>query len=337
LGDLAAVAADPRTPRLFDEFCENETELGGPDPHMATIAEMSLGVTLPEMIWRAGCYIGVYNAPTSERLWQEYPWPRALEEPETVEPWLRTVWAGIETRRERRSVRRAEQLARFLTEYAAFAASVSGRPWADGTLVGQAAYDAAWVDVQTVYSLGRYVAIKILEVYARYAGLPDLRAYDIRPLGGWSPRQGLVMLYPHHRAALMGDDSPTHLKLANYLAAKVKDRLAGVGVATSWYNVQVLLCDAKQALVGERQFPGRSLDSEIAYADSIAPFWGDRPTELWRARAALFPARALGEVAGWRRVRKELGIVARAYSYTWTDLTFNFPATTDLAHPVAWA
>ena len=51
----------------------------------------------------------------------------------------------------------------------------------------------------------------------------------------------------------------------------------------------------------------------------------------------MFPARALGEVAGWRRVRKELGIVARAYSYTWTDLTFNFPATTDLAHPVAWA
>lgn len=326
--------------KFFGEFVRWETAVGGPDPHMATVAKMSEGHTWAERVWRAGCYIGVYNVPTAQALWERWPWAEACEvarEPLAFEGWLREHWEGIATRRERRSVRRPEQLGRFLREYATWAENLGERPWyrsgADRDPYGR--YEEAWGDCQTVYALGRYVALKLLEFLRRYCDAPiDLP--DLRPRGGWSPREGLSLLYPEYLGELTGRDSETNLRLANSLTEEVKMRLAwDENLELDRYNLQVLLCDFKQSWTGRRQFPGRSLDSEIEYHRSVQQHWG-LDDSMFSARAALFPSEALGEVQGWDHVRKELGHVLREWGYTWSDCIYSYTATSDLSNPVRW-
>jgi hypothetical protein len=327
--DLLSVAARPDIAQRVAEFVKFERAVGGPDPHMATVGHMSAGLSLEERLWRAGCYVGVYNVPTAERLWEAWPWPRIVFEGPYLEPWLAMMWGGIVTRRERRAVRTPWQLGHYLMDYAEMASKiVSGQ-------VDISTYERAWTAANGVYGLGRYAALKLLEFWRRYCDQPQLAIDDIRPAGGWSPRQGLALVFPQHAPALLGDDRPAHLATANRLAGIFRENLADWGVELDWYNTQVLLCDVKQALVGQRQYPGRSLDSEIEYHDAIADFW-QMPTAMWASRAALFPERALGEVQGWRHVRKELGRVVWQHGYTWTDTRYDFLATSDLARPVRW-
>lgn len=331
--ELLRVAEAPATLRFFDEFVRYETAVGGPDPHMATTAAMSQDCSREELLWRAGCYLGVYNVPTAEQLWRAFPWP--VTQPQLIEPWLREHWAGIVTRRERRSVRRPEQLARYLTEYREFVVNIGGLSWFIGG--GAGAYEAAWTDVMRVYTLGRYVAIKLLEFYRRYAALGWLEMPDLRLKGGWSPRQGLVLLRPSEIDLLLSDESPAQNARVEEIAEEERQIFGErTGILLDRFRWQVLLCDAKQALVGKRQFPGRSLDSEIMYATKIAPYWG-ADSDMWAARAKLFPPSSLGEISGWDGVRDELAKVLSNHGYTWTDTRYDYGASkAQLSQPVSW-
>jgi hypothetical protein len=321
------------------EFCRWETAVGGPDPHMALVGKLSEHESLAERIWRGGCYIGVYNVPVAQALWTAWPWDavrgfRVSEEDLTR--WLAERWDGIVTRRERRAVRRPEQLARFLCQYAVWAELVPARRWFDGSGPADARerYEAAWVDCQTVYALGRYVALKILEYLRRYCDAPILLP-DLRAAGGWSPRAALALLFPDRAESLTGGDSEHDVSVANATAAEAGLRLRwDFDIDLDTYRLQVLLCDYKQSWAGRRQYPGRSHDSEFVYYDRVAEFWNlDR--SMFDARALLFPAVALGELAGWDAVRDDLGHVLVDHGYTWSDLRFDYLASRDdLAHPV---
>lgn len=311
--------ADPEHPRFFAEFAKWDKASGGPDSHMATVGWLVKDLPVEQRLWQIGLYLGVYNVPTAEALWHHFPRAEDLPPAAEVEAWLRSQWDGIATRRERRSVRRPEQLAQFLVSYADWCL-VQPQGWwhePDG-------YEDAWASALGIYSVGRYIAIKLLEAAHRYcymaASIPDIRAKD-----GWSPREGLALIYPEHFDVLMdpnGDIATVEAIADGHFVMVNED----YGVDLTRFEHQVFLCDYKQSYVGMRQYPGRSLDSEIEYYLAVLPFWPEVPFRMFDARAALFPPECLGEITGRTGVRKELGRFLRDTRSTWSDLLYQYPS-----------
>jgi hypothetical protein len=323
--------------RYFSEFCRYDMAVGGPDPHMACVGHMSRNEGWRERMWRAGCYIGVYNVPTAEVIWQNWSWRDVSARgwnTDDMGSWISENWQGLALRRERRAVRTPAKLARFFSSYAHWLSEVDDAAWLrKDRNAPESAYEDAWQDVQRVYGLGRYVALKILEFFERYCEAP-IHLPDLRPKGGWSPRTALALLYPDHAEALLGDDSRYNCHIANECATHAQMRLLGeYDVVVSRYNLQVLLCDYKQSYVGRRQYPGRSQDSEMMYRQKVGGYF-ENDTDMWAARREIFPPDALGEVQGWQDVREELGDVLRDFGYTWSDTKFKYTETTDLRRPI---
>lgn len=316
----------------FVEFSTLEMQAGGPDPHMKVAGHMSRNEPLPERIWRAGCYVGVYNVPSAEVLWRHWPWPRIVEEPEALLPWLQEHWKGLSLRRERRCVRTPAKLNTFLTAYGQWAHSAK-LPDDPSDLAGN--YERLWDEARSqVKFLGRYGGFKLLEFLRRYCEVPAALP-DIRPAGGWSPRETLAMLVPEHRELLVnGGDGRKAQAAINEIASDVRQRLANEWLLPlDWFIFEVLLCDYRQTYY--RQYPGKSQDSELDYYAAIEPYWGpDWLSIMWGSRAALFPKHHLGEHAGWGGTRKELVEAFTKHGYYWTDSKYDYLATTDLAHPV---
>lgn len=314
------------------EFCRYEKLAGGPDPHMAVVGHLSRESSLHERFWRAGCYLAVYNVPTAELLWRNWSAEAVRDAPQKFQEWIEDNWARLQFRRERRAVRSRAKLARSLSSYALWMQDLDLRGWFTGDAGDpEEAYEYAWEDVGQVWGMGRYVTLKWCEFVRRYCAAP-IELPDLRARGGWSPRAGLALLHPDHAAQLTGDDRFEHLRLADYLAERTRGVLADLyNLELDRYELQVLLCDYKQSAVGRRQYPGRSQDSELVYG--LKAGLGD--SGLWRARAELFPAWALGELSGWREVREPLGNVLADYGYTWSDSVYDWVCSRDdLERPV---
>lgn len=294
---------------------------GGPDPHMKICGWLIKDAEAQAKFRMAGCYVGVYNVPTAELLWN---WDSLNFQR------LQDNWRGIATRRERRTVRTPSKLYRFFKEY---------DEWMTTALPvlfeQKAGYEAWWDSILGVTYMGRYVAFKILEFFRRYCGIDWLEMPDIRPRGGWSPRATLALFYPADAEALNGKDSKENIKTVNAVADITHKRLADEGQSMDLYNMEVLLCDYRQSWEGQRQYPGRSHDSELDYYEKLRSYWGESyQTRMLEARQVLFPDQCLGELQGWNGVRKELGTVLRQHNYTWSDLKFDYSNTADLAVPV---
>lgn len=326
--------------RHFADFCRWEIASGGPDPQIDMVREMSRDAeSRDERVWRALCYIAVYNVPYGEVLWRELPWPEVLNLEESwVRAWLDEKFAAgqITTRVERRCVRRADWMAEYL---------IAARRWVGGghardlahrcrEMDPHAAYDLAWNEVTSLPRIGRYVALKLLELLRR-EDLLRAEPRDIRPRDAWSPRKTLQELWPD-REIPNRDNSPGALDATN---RAVDDTLARLrdefGVPVTMFQSQVLLCEYRESHESRRQYPGRSLDSELGYARRAEAEWGHR-SDMWRARRALFPLQHLGEHGGWDGPRKDVAAVLATHRYTWTDLVYDYRGTTELSSPVRW-
>lgn len=316
----------------FAQFCKLELASGGPDPHMVMAGQASIDAPLHERFWRAGCYIAVYNSPFAEVLWQawgsESEFDRAL-----LLGWLEKNFFRITTRRERKCVRRPEWMAQYLIGYHDFIIlKLPQLLVAAGSLEPVERYEHFWEEVLTVPRLGRYVAIKLLEFYRRYCSV-DVVIPDIRPSDGWSPREMLSYLWPDHKVVGERDNSPELLVLANDLAGQTKHRLFDdFGVSCDWFQLQVLLCDYKQAWKSARQYPGRSIDSELVYLLEAEKKWGHK-SKLWQARKKCFPIEHLGELQGWQGVRTEAAEALVQYGYLWSDLLYDYRKTVFFSQP----
>lgn len=326
--------------KFFAEFCTYELRAGGPDPHMKLVGQMSKNdeASAAETAWRGLCYCAVYNVPTAAVLWVHWPQERVLADgPTALEVWLRNHWKGIAFRRERKAVRRPDWLSKCLYSAAEWASKLPEKRatefgWFAKELDPSARFELAYDDACSVYGFGRYIGQKYVEYGRRYLGWPA-QVQDIRPKGGWSPRASLALLFPQHATVLNGGDGKEEVAVAIDCSLHAKNRLAQeFGVDVDWYLLQVLLCDYKQSVVGRRQFPGKSQDSELEYDNKLAPFWG-KCEGMYRARRELFPHQVLGELNGWNHVRKELGYVLHDYGYTWTDFHYDYNATTQLQTP----
>lgn len=312
----------------MEEFCRYERLAGGPDPHMAVVGHLSRDVSQEERLWRAWCYLSCYNVPTAEYLWTEWPWERVAGQRADgiLQAWVESKWPLPLRRERKRLAMTAAKFTRGLLSYAEWSADLDLRGWLNGEHADpQVAYEVAWKDCQKVYSLGRYVALKYLEFLQRYCDAP-IAMPDLRLKGGWSPKEGLALLYPEHAIRL--NDGDMNVALAEQLGEAAREILAGKGVPLDRYNMQVLLCDYKQSAIGKRQYPGRSQDSEIEYAQKLFARTGFR-TSMWDARAEIFPAWALGEIMGWQFVREDLGNVWADFGYTWSDSLYSWFGSKD--------
>lgn len=323
----------------FADFCRLEMASGGPDPQIPLVGVMSNGQSWEDHVWWGGCYIAVYNVPFAEVLWSEWSWERVQAEGSRLETWLKYNWSWIVTRIERRCVRRPAWMAEFLLGYRDMVLGLPKQLEQWGGVDSHVRYNHLWDYSLTVPRLGRYVALKLLEYYRRYCDI-DASAPDIRPKDAWSPRRTLSILFPENADQLNGGNDESTLQLVNRTVDQLLVRLGDFGVHPSIFDAQVMLCEYRESYEGKRQYPGRSIDSELSYAHKAHHCTeGKYPTKVfWSARDELFPLVHLGEHNGWTGPRKELGIVLSQYGYTWSDLLYDYTQTSgfggNIARPV---
>lgn len=284
----------------FAEFCASELATGGPDPQIALIAHLAKDASPIEKVWLAGCYGAHHCVPSAYAVWQHWR-PEQAADPifagvNTLEAWLRDHWAALPVRPEMRSHRMPVKRARCLADFARYAIQES---WHDMT------YDELWNDSQQqVKFYGRYMAIKYVEMLRHLLSNPKLQSYDMRARHAWSPRKTLAQLHPD-TAWIIGDrsnNSDSAVTLAEAAATATRDALQESGVTVSYFQLQVMLCEYKEYLA-DGYYPGASHDEEMDFIDQVAEQFD--MGGIWEARKALFPEEQLGEISGWRGLRRK--------------------------------
>jgi len=286
--------------QLFVDFCKAETSTGGPDPQMPTIAALARNSEAVEKVWLAGCYGAHHCVPSGFAVWKTFRPDDIIKRPLDLEEWLEEHWKSLPVRPEMRSHRMVEKRAECLHDFALYAV---GETWRNKT-----DYDWVWRDsIDHVAYYNRYMAIKFLEML-RLMVTPGLVLSDMRAKHAWSPRRTLAMLHPQfgHILGNKEDNSPGTLSLAETMAAETITKLQDYGVSISFFQLQVMLCEFREATVGG-YYPGASLDEELDYiAIAQKDFSFD---EVFEVRRSLFPHQFLGEIGGWNGLRKEKFLV----------------------------
>jgi hypothetical protein len=318
--------------RLFAEFCRYEKAVGGPSAHLCMVHGMSRDLPVHEKVWRVGCYGAVYNTGGAMALWGNLSRDAVIAGGADVRAWIADHWDGIPFHRHRRAVRHQDKLLKYLRSYALASRDWPDRDWWHGDPT-PANYEAAWRDVLGVYGVGRYIAIRMLELFSRFGAGTAL--HDIRARDANSPRRTLSLLWPQHTFVLAKDNSLTGAAASESIANTTLRRVReDHGVELNHYELQVMTCEYHQSIDRKRQFPGRSIDGEGKSLRGVEPYWGTEVTAPgWAVRPELFALESLGEVNGWL-TRDELMAVAADYGYTWSDMLYDYKATTDLSAPV---
>jgi len=296
--------------RQFEEFCTAETATGGPDPQIALITHLAKDKSDVEKVWLAGCYGAHHCVPSAYMVWKTFRPEEVIEDYSALETWLTEKWQYLPVRPEMRSHRMVEKRADCLYDFANFAL---GRSWAN-----EGTYEQMWYhSQQEVRYYGRYMAIKFLEMMRRsvapWLQMPDMRAKD-----AWSPRIALSLLFPDHpilaNRELKSRDIDT---LVDECAERAILRLKGSGITVDFFQIQVMLCEYREMLVGG-YYAGASHDEELDYM-RLARGGGVNFQEVLDARQAIFPKWALGEINGWEGLRKPCFEVFKRDHVIWSD------------------
>jgi hypothetical protein len=336
------------------EFTRIKLELGEPSPHLSIVGYLSRDRPIEDRLWLLGTYAATYCLPTAQVIWELWPWDKVKNDTRGLGRWLADNWSGIVTRQERRCVRTVAKMHTCLTSYVDWVKdgyerlveTVVRQP----SLAGTAAYyDIVWESVSSIKYFGRYINIRLVEGLRRYAGIPA-NLYDIRSIGGWSPKKALCYLYPNDSDRLLVDDKEGNAltdQLARQLLDEMRRRIpsAMVGVRrrpeVNEYIMAAMLCEYKGAFEKRHQYPGWTIDQEPLLYDKVIDYWGNVMdlAPLWRARSALFPLKVLGEKRGWNGTRWEAAKVLRDYGYNWSDVRYDYVATLksrDFSRPRRW-
>lgn len=313
----------------FKEFCKLEKELKGPDPQLATLHRMCEldECHLYEEVWRAGLLMSVWNVPTAEMIWKEWPFERAMREPEQMSWWLNANWRGIFRRRERRCVNTVPKMSEYMHDLAL---------WVPKVFTLEVDYEVYWNSVlDEIKFMGRYVALKFLEYLGRYCRIP-ITCPDIRADGGWSPVRSMGMMYTSlNEQIAAAPNNQKAVQIAENFAEMTLKRLHMADIKINFFELQVMLCEYRTCYEHRHQYPGRSLDEELEFATKVNGSWEnfESTTTLYKARSDTFNHLALGEWNGWNAIRKELGTCLRDYNFQWSDLHYDFQNTITLDNP----
>jgi hypothetical protein len=283
-------------------------------------------------LWALGCYAATYCLPTAQVIWTLKPFEVARCE--NLELWLREHWPGIITRTERRCVRSPVKMARCLASLAQWIEYDYPELSLLPKELSRTNYDYVWDSAGGIKFFGRYINIRFVEGLRRYFNVPAM-LYDIRSVGGWSPKRMLCLLYPEHMEKLLVDNVEGN-ELTNQLCEQLLKRVRTEIPEVNEYILAAMLCEMKSAYENYHQYPGWTIDQEPLLYDKVFEYWGEQidVTLLWRARKALFPPEALGEISGWHGTRWPLTRTLRDHGYNWSDLRYDWSGTTNVAHPM---
>jgi hypothetical protein len=320
----------------FTEFTAIKQRLGEPSPHLAIVGHMCKDLPLDDKLWLLGCYAATYCLPSAHVIWTQQPLSVVEGKPKRFARWIADNWKGIVTRTERRCVRTPLKMADCLNSYVRWMREEFPTLKKDKKEQAHAFYDRVWESVANIRYFGRYINIRLIEGLRRYCGVPA-QLYDIRSIGGWSPKKCLCYLYPEHAETLLVDDKEGNA-LTNELAYDLLERVQDKVPTVDCYILAAMLCEYKGAFEKRHQYPGWTIDQEPLLYDKVFGYWGDRVDKdaLWQARAALFPKRVLGEHSGWNGTRWEVTKVLRDHGYNWNDETYDYCKTLeagDFARP----
>jgi hypothetical protein len=325
--------------KKFVQFTKYKGQVGEPSPHLAIVGHMSRKKPVHDKAWMLGCYGATYCLPSAQAIWGEWSYLKVLRRPKKFELWLKNNWKGIVTRTERRCVRTYPKMFRCLYGYA---------KWVDEefealpglrkreSLSKREYYDAVWKSVTSVPFMGRYISIRLVEGLRRYCGVEGALLYDVRSIGGWSPKKAMTFLYPEQANMLLTDSKEGNKvsdECAKDLLVSTRDHLPDV----DYYIIAAMLCEYREAFERRHQYPGWTLDQEPLLYDKVALYWGKDfdGGELWKARAAIFPRAAVGEIGKrWYGTRWDCAKTLRDHGYNWTDVKYAFENTKDFSNPV---
>lgn len=292
---------------LFERFARAELASGGPDPQVRLVAQATRHLPRERALVAAGWFVVPYTVGAAAALWAADLWDY---DEETLRRWLVTHADGLPTRRERRSVwgDSKHKFARSLVSWREFVIDILPNERFE-------TYPDLyrWVNDRVDY-FGRYATMKVIEVLFQ-AGLTQLGQSDIRARGAKYPRKMLALLWPEYEPVLnvRGDPAAT-VQLAERLAVDVRDQ--ALGSLPSMFQVETLLCNARQALDGK--YPGRSHDRELAHWVRAERYWGRdyllQALPFYDLRWQLFPHEHLGErgTPPWWGAREALEVAAKA-------------------------
>lgn len=325
----AAAAIAETHMQFLADFTRYERAVGGPDPHMRIVCE---GLIDPawspeERAWMVGCYLGPYNVPSGEVI--KHYWPTAsaaLNNAAGFRDWISKEWRKLSLRRERRAIRTPIKFADHMLDYASWCMERAA------AVTAETDAERVWKELIGIKGNGRYATIKTYEALHR-CNVVTPPFPDIRPHGGWSPREMLARLHPDVADALNGGNTAALCNLANERAEVSKRDLERTLAETvDWYTMEVVLCEYKQAWDGG-QYPGRAHDSELGHVSKVTPHWPEVDFRTLAVRKDLFPHFALGELNGWDGRREGLGGCPSEYGYMWTDTLYVYSPEINLANP----
>lgn len=330
--------------KKFIQFTKYKGLVGEPSPHLAMVGHMAKGKDRITTAWMIGCYAASYCLPTAQIMWSNWSHDEVLRKPKKFRSWLEKDWKGIVTRQERRCVRTPDKMFRCVHGYAT---------WLEAKKEGFSSiidhnnldpheyYDMVWDRVCSVPFIGRYIGIRLVEGLRRFCAIPAY-LYDVRSMGGWSPKKALVYMYPDKQKWLLSDTPKANRiadKIAGRLLVTTQEKLPNV----NYYVLAAMLCEYREYFERRHQYPAWTIDQEPLLYDKVRAYWGkDLDTKLfWSTRKALFPSKALGESNdGWYGTRWDCASTLRDYGYIWSDLKYDFKSTLKrqaFAKPVVWS
>ncbi len=322
----------------FTEFTKYKQEIGEPSPHLAIVGWMCQDKPVESKLWLLGCYAATYCLPTAQVLWETWKPSELIRDFPKFEGWLNKNWEGIITRQERRCVRTPRKMADCLKSYLHWMREEYPKLHSDGACSGiffegnpeeaNAYYDRVWESVEGIRYFGRYINIRLVEGLRRYCDIPA-RLYDVRSIGGWSPKKCLAYLYPKHADKLLIDNREGNI-LTNRLFYKLLSRVRREVPTADEYVIAAMLCEFKGSYEKRHQYPGWTIDQEPLLYDKVLSYWKDKVDTrlLWSARESLFPAEVLGEKGSrWNGTRWDLAATLRDHGYNWSDLRYDYVRT----------
>jgi hypothetical protein len=279
---------------VFVEFVAAERAAGGPDAQLALLAELARmhECDQTEKVWMAGCYGAVHCVPTAFVTWQEFRPQEVVADNKRLSQWLLDNWDALPMRVEMRSARMLEKRLDCLTDFARYA--LDYKPGLT--------YNQRWHHSQVaVKYYGRYMAIKFLELLRQMLE-PELIAPDIRSKDGWSPRRSLALLHPEVPIlAEATNKSVEAVKAMEDTAIDIQAKLNEAGIPISFFQLQVLLCNYREALNGGF-YPGGGHDEEMDFMEIVSKKFST--TLVYVARRNIFDQRYLGELNDWFGLRR---------------------------------
>jgi hypothetical protein len=323
------------------EFTEFKQAIGEPSPHLTVVGYLCKNLPVMDRVWLIGCYAATYCLPTAQVIFNSWKYQDIRDHPDKFKNWLTENWKGIVTRTERRAVRSVPKFYQCITTYIDWMETEFPRLQKLRGLDPVAMYDTVWDSVtKNIYSFGRYISIRMIEGLRRYCDIPA-QLYDLRSIGGWSPKKCLCYLYPDDASTMLKDDALGN-KITNEIFENLLMQMRDYLPKLDYYVLAAMLCEYKGAYENRHQYVGWTIDQEPLLYDKIIAYWGNTidTHALWEARTASFPIQVLGEKGDrWNGTRWDLAKVLRDYGYNWTDMKYNYMKTLesgDFSKPIPW-